>query len=97
MPDDIMQDLRLRFCARLSSDIAVLVAAAEAGDRASIRGVCHRIAGAGGMFGFAALSAAASEAEEAIDAGETLDALGPRVARVLDLAREATASVCGAA
>ena len=97
MPDDIMQDLRLRFCARLSGDIAALAAAAEAGDRQAIRGVCHRIAGAGGMFGFAALSAAASEAEEAIDGGQTPEMLAPHVARVLDLAREATDSVCGAA
>ncbi|HZF95364.1 MAG TPA: Hpt domain-containing protein [Allosphingosinicella sp.] len=96
MSDDIMQSLRLRFCARLTEDIAALQAAAEAGDRAAIRAVCHRMAGAGGMFGFADLSAAASEAEEAVDAGEAGDALSRRVGQVLDLAREATASVCGA-
>jgi HPt (histidine-containing phosphotransfer) domain-containing protein len=96
MSDDIMQSLRLRFCARLAEDIGALEAAAEADDRATIRAVCHRMAGAAGMFGFADLSAAASEAEEAIDAGETGDALGRRVKSVLDLAREATASVCGA-
>jgi HPt (histidine-containing phosphotransfer) domain-containing protein len=97
MSDDIMQSLRLRFCSRLTEDIGALEAAAEAGDGAAIRAICHRMAGAGGMFGFADLSAAASEAEEAVDAGESGAALGHRVGRVLDLAREATASVCGAA
>lgn len=90
-----MQDLRLRFCARLSGDVEALQAAAAAGDRAAIRAICHRMAGAGGMFGFAALSAAASEAEEAIDAGAAGPALTLSVARVLELAREATDSVCG--
>jgi HPt (histidine-containing phosphotransfer) domain-containing protein len=97
MSDDIMHSLRLRFCARLTEDIGALEAASGAGDKAAIRAVCHRMAGAGGMFGFADLSAAASEAEEAIDAGETGEALNRRVVRVLELARDATASVCGAA
>ena len=96
MPDDIMQDLRARFCARLDGDIAALAAAAEAGDRATIRAICHRIAGAGGMFGFAPLSAAASQAEDAIDAAEPQEKLDRRVALVFELADEAMKSVCGA-
>ena len=95
MSNDIMHSLRLRFCGRLTEDIGALQAASENGDRGAMRSVCHRMAGAGGMFGFADLSAAASEAEEAIDARANLSRVQERIARVLDLAYAATANMCG--
>jgi HPt (histidine-containing phosphotransfer) domain-containing protein len=66
---DPMAALKLRFRARLAEERVLLADAAEAGDRARLRSICHRIAGAGGMFGYAKLSAIASRVEEALDAG----------------------------
>jgi HPt (histidine-containing phosphotransfer) domain-containing protein len=78
-----MAELRTRFIARLAAEKVLLLTGAREGDRASLRAVCHRIAGAAGMFGYAALSASASQVEEAIDAGVSDYALSPLIDALL--------------
>lgn len=88
---DPMAALRLRFRARLAEERVLLRDAAEAGDAAALRAVCHRIAGAGGMFGYAELSALASRVEEEIDAGAEGPALAASTARLTSLIDEVLA------
>jgi HPt (histidine-containing phosphotransfer) domain-containing protein len=72
---DPMEQLRGRFRDRLAADCAPLNEALQTGDREGLRAVCHRIAGAGGMFGYPALSDRASEIECAVDEGADADRL----------------------
>jgi HPt (histidine-containing phosphotransfer) domain-containing protein len=71
---DPMEQLRARFRERLAADRRPLSEALGSGDRGALRAICHRMAGAAGMFGFASLSARASEIECAVDEG--VDAQG---------------------
>jgi HPt (histidine-containing phosphotransfer) domain-containing protein len=72
---DPMEQLRGRFRGRLVADRLPLGEALQTGDRDALRFVCHRIAGAAGMFGYPALSARASEVECRVDEGAEADAL----------------------
>ena len=77
--DEQMAGLRARFLERLEEDRARLEAAIAAGDEAVIRALVHRISGAAGMFGYAALSDRAAEVEEALDEGADVEALVDRL------------------
>ncbi|HEX8579845.1 MAG TPA: Hpt domain-containing protein [Allosphingosinicella sp.] len=85
---DPMAALKIRFRARLAEERVLLRDAAEAGDAAALRSICHRIAGAGGMFGYAELSALACRVEEEIDAGAEGPALAASTARLTGLIDE---------
>lgn len=70
--EDRLRELRERFRERALADTAAIEGMAEdlrtgAGPSdlaAQLRQIAHRLAGAGGTFGFAAISARASELEE---------------------------------
>jgi HPt (histidine-containing phosphotransfer) domain-containing protein len=87
---DPMEALRGRFRDRLAAERAALAEAVERSDRETFRAICHRIAGAGGMFGFADLSQLASRVEEAIDAGVACRDLREPVAQLLSDIDDAT-------
>ena len=89
--EDPMAALKVRFRARLAEERVLLEEAAEAGDAAAFRSICHRIAGAGGMFGYAELSALASRLEEEIDAGAEGPALAASSADLTRLIDEVVA------
>ena len=80
---DPMEALRGRFRGRLSEERAVLAEAAAKSDRATLRAICHRIAGAGGMFGYGDLSDLASLIEEGLDGGAPCPALRTQVSELL--------------
>jgi len=80
---DPMEALRGRFLARLAAERQALAESAEHGDRVTLRAICHRIAGAGGMFGFPELSRLASEIEERIEAGVSVGEIAPSIAQLL--------------
>ncbi|HEY0148763.1 MAG TPA: Hpt domain-containing protein [Allosphingosinicella sp.] len=84
---DPMAGLKDRFRARLAEERSLLASAAASGDSATLRSICHRIAGAGGMFGYGQLSALASRVEEAIDDDRppgTLARLSADLLRLID-------------
>ena len=66
---DPLEGLKSRFRDRLAGERALLAESEAGGEFEALRSICHRIAGAGGMFGFDELGALASRLEEAIDEG----------------------------
>lgn len=69
---DPMAALRARFLSRAADDLAWFRANGEApADEALTR--AHKLAGAGGTFGFPDVSAAAAEVEEDLQAGRPAD------------------------
>ena len=87
---DPMAALRDRFRDRLADERPALEEAAERHDRATLRAICHRIAGSGGMFGYAELSRLASKIEEAVDEGYGCERLRDQLATLLAGIDEAT-------
>ena len=82
--DARLEGLRNRFRERAAADRVALAAAWQAGEREQMRRLAHGLAGSGGTFGFAELSAAALALEEAIDADMPDPPIGVRVQAVLD-------------
>ena len=78
-----MEQLRVRFRERLVAERDVLAEALGAGDREQVRAVCHRMAGAAGMFGSPDLSALASELEALIEDGTQGEALSGAASALL--------------
>jgi len=78
---DPLHDLKLRFLDRCRSNIGSIIAAAD-DERVLERGephvqivrIVHSLAGAGGIFGFDALSARAIDLETYLISGDELDA-----------------------
>jgi HPt (histidine-containing phosphotransfer) domain-containing protein len=66
--EERMAALRARFATAAPAEAAELEYALEAGDADAMRRIAHGLAGRAGMFGFAALGAAALRADEASDA-----------------------------
>jgi HPt (histidine-containing phosphotransfer) domain-containing protein len=89
---DPMEQLRGRFRERLAADRRPLGEASRTGDRDALRSICHRIAGAGGMFGYAGLSARASQIECAVDEGVDADGLEAVTRQLLQEIEEALRS-----
>jgi len=77
-----MRPLRERFVGRAADDRAAIVQGYAAGDDATLRDICHRLAGNAGLFGFAELSAGARRAEQALLDGA---APGARAAAIEEL------------
>ncbi|MFN3388742.1 MAG: Hpt domain-containing protein [Allosphingosinicella sp.] len=65
--DARMAQLRARFLDRAAAERAQLVEAMAADDAAEIRRIAHSLSGAGGVFGFPAISASAQQVEETLD------------------------------
>jgi HPt (histidine-containing phosphotransfer) domain-containing protein len=65
--DERLEQLRKRFRLRSRVDQAALTSAIADQDRAELKRLAHSLAGAGGIFGYAAISAAASALEAALD------------------------------
>lgn len=74
-PEGQMALLRERFHARANTDRAAILMALDAGDRAALLRLAHGLAGVAGIFGYADVSAKAAAVEEAVEVGETGDAL----------------------
>jgi len=68
--EERMSQLRARFLVRAAEDAGSIERALAAGDFASMRDTCHRLAGNAGMFGFADAGIAAQTVEQALDADE---------------------------
>ena len=66
-----MGAFRQRFLERARRDRADIAAAWEAGDRASLAGLCHSLAGNAGMFGFKELGLLAGRVESAVGQGRS--------------------------
>jgi HPt (histidine-containing phosphotransfer) domain-containing protein len=64
-----MAALRTAFTARAGEEHDRLAAAVRDGDRETMRVVAHRLAGAGGLFGFPQISAVAGALDHAIESG----------------------------
>lgn len=79
-----MAEFRARFLARARADARGLGCALAAGDRASVRDLCHGLSGNAGMFGFPDLGALAQAVEEAVDRGAGMDEIGALAAPLLD-------------
>jgi len=73
--EEKLEALRARFVQRAAVDADAIAERATAGDWAAVRDVSHGLAGRAGMFGFAALSDAAKDLEDAVDAGADADRL----------------------
>jgi HPt (histidine-containing phosphotransfer) domain-containing protein len=81
--DERMAGLRLRFLVRAAAEREALAAAFARGDLVEVGRIAHGLAGAGGTFGFPALSDAAAGLEEALLEGAAPEALGPLVGGLL--------------
>ena len=88
---DPMEQLRARFRDRLGQERMALAQALREGDSGALRAICHRIAGAGGMFGYPNLSGRASDVEAAVDDGVPATELQMRTAALLSSIDEALA------
>ncbi|MDF2604639.1 Hpt domain-containing protein [Sphingomonas sp.] len=64
--DERMRPLRERFVRRAIVDHEAIRVALAAGDYATVRDICHRLAGNAGLFGFADLGTVARLAEEEV-------------------------------
>jgi len=84
-----MQALRAAFAARAGDEHDRLAAAVRDGDRETMRAVAHRLAGAGGLFGFPRISAAADALEEAIESGAGAAEVAAQSVPLLGLLAEA--------
>jgi len=63
--DERLEQLRAAFRARLEGERRALRDAALRDDAATLRTIAHRLAGAGAVFGYPAISRAASAVDEA--------------------------------
>jgi HPt (histidine-containing phosphotransfer) domain-containing protein len=73
--DDRMAKLRERFIARSRVDREALAGAFAGGNRVELGRIAHGLSGAGGLFGFPAISALASQLESGVDRNEPDSAL----------------------
>ena len=67
------------FVARLPAVAAELRAAADAGRSADLARAAHRLRGAGGSYGFPAISEAAAALENRLNGGEAVEQVSPEV------------------
>lgn len=84
-----LEQLKSRFRQRCAADRIELERMATAGDRDGVRHLAHKLAGAAGTFGFAALGDTALSLEAQIDMGDPIDA------SLLALIDEQLATVAG--
>jgi HPt (histidine-containing phosphotransfer) domain-containing protein len=66
--EDRMHALRARFTERAGREREQLILAVASSDLPEIRRIAHSLSGAGGVFGYPALSGEAQQVEEAMDA-----------------------------
>jgi HPt (histidine-containing phosphotransfer) domain-containing protein len=82
-----LEKLRGRFVARSCVERAQLETALAAADLIEVRRIAHSLSGAGGTFGFPAISQAAGDLEAAVDGGAGEELLNATAGALIALLR----------
>jgi PAS domain S-box-containing protein len=85
--DPVMAEVLPEFVANLSGEVGAIGALLAQRDLEGLREALHQIKGAGGSYGFQALSDAAAVAERDVKAGAPLDAITAQVDALVGLIR----------
>lgn len=83
--DGEYQDLVFRFASKLGQGAEVLLDALKKGDIKKMKTISHQMKGAGTMYGFPEISHAASNLEEAIFQGESIQGIRTNLKKLTDL------------
>ena len=89
--DPDMRELVVEFVASLDQRISQLHALLLEGDTAGLQRVAHQLKGAGGGYGFDAISGLAGEVERALEDDLSLEEVRARVQRLVVMCRRAAA------
>jgi HPt (histidine-containing phosphotransfer) domain-containing protein len=87
--DPVLGQLVDLFVAEMPSQIATLIDCLEACDWEGLRGAAHRLKGSAGSYGFAAISPAAAQLEDAIRRQLPEETIHQAVDRLVDFCRQA--------